>query len=269
MNRTPPKKVRKQLRQEVGFGCPIPNCGVPYLEWHHFDPPWRVHEHHNPSGMIALCAEHHKQADKQTWIAEQLRTFKRTAKKSRSQVQGRFEWMRYRLLGLAGGNAVLDTSILFYCSRQPIIWFNRDHKGYLKVNLRRPRTDRIAEPVMVDNDWVVSSDVADIECPPSGHLLAITYPNGDRLRVQFQQLNSVSEASRLFPFIAETLTSADFPLAAVEFQVKAPALSIDVGPTCMTLPGNNRITGCFVRDSHIGFAAGEVVPRESVAFNIS
>ena len=39
MNRTPPKKVIQTLRQEVGFGCPIPNCGNPYLEWHHFDPP--------------------------------------------------------------------------------------------------------------------------------------------------------------------------------------------------------------------------------------
>ena len=57
MNRTPPKKVIQTLRQEVGFGCPVPNCGNPYLEWHHFDPPWSIENHHRPEGMIALCTQ--------------------------------------------------------------------------------------------------------------------------------------------------------------------------------------------------------------------
>lgn len=122
---------------------------------------------------------------------------------------------------------------------------------------------------MVDNDWLVASDVAEVECLPSGHLLAITYPNGDKLRVQFRQLTSLVEASRLFPPIVKALASADFPLVAVEFQVKVPALNIDVGQTGMTLPGNNVMAGNFVIGGYIGFAAGEVVHPGSVAFDIS
>ena len=82
MNRTPPKKVIQTLRQEVGFGCPIPNCGNPYLEWHHFDPPWSIENHHRPEGMIALCTQHHKNADNYAYTNEQLiRTYALTDSK--------------------------------------------------------------------------------------------------------------------------------------------------------------------------------------------
>jgi hypothetical protein len=37
--RRPYAHVVRQLRQEVGFRCPVDDCGNPYLTWHHFDPP--------------------------------------------------------------------------------------------------------------------------------------------------------------------------------------------------------------------------------------
>jgi hypothetical protein len=70
----------RKLRQEVGFGCPIPRagraCGNPYLAYHHFDPPWTVEQHHNPAGMVALCAEHHAKADARAFPIEYLRKLK-------------------------------------------------------------------------------------------------------------------------------------------------------------------------------------------------
>src|SRR5580693_411457 len=63
MTRTPPADIRRALRREVGFVCPVPGCTNPYLTRHHFDPIWRVREHHEPGGLIALCRDHHSQAD--------------------------------------------------------------------------------------------------------------------------------------------------------------------------------------------------------------
>lgn len=77
MNRKPPAKVLKILREEVGFGCPIQSCGNPYLEWHHFDPKWGELNHHNPEGMIALCPAHHRKADANTYTKDQLRILKK------------------------------------------------------------------------------------------------------------------------------------------------------------------------------------------------
>lgn len=259
MNRTPPKPIRRALRREVGFGCPIPDCGSPYLTWHHFDPPWSKHQHHNQAGMIAMCEEHHRKADQRTWTPGQLRELKRAGKGSRQQVKGKFDWMRSQLLGVLGGNFYLDVPILFYCSRQPIIWFTQDHKGYLKVNLRRPLTDRTAEWVMKENDWIVNSDVADIECPPSGHFLAVTYPNGDYLRIRFNEYPSVVEAAKRYPDGATVLGGLHYPLVAVDFQVKVPALDISIESDKMVLPGHTVFKGCLMECSKIGIALGEVI----------
>jgi hypothetical protein len=77
MERTRPlAEIRRQLRGEVGFGCPVEGCGSPYLTWHHFDPPWREREHHDADGMFALCLQHHKEADSGAFSDSQLRSFK-------------------------------------------------------------------------------------------------------------------------------------------------------------------------------------------------
>jgi hypothetical protein len=72
VSRNPPKKVRELLRKEVNFGCPVMGCGNPHLTYHHFAPTWKVKEHHNPDGMIALCTRHAALADGGRWKNHQL-----------------------------------------------------------------------------------------------------------------------------------------------------------------------------------------------------
>mgnify|MGYP007059392549 CR=1 FL=1 len=107
MNRDPPLHVKRQLRKEVNYGCPVPGCGKPFLEWHHFDPPWHVRNHHDLSGVIALCTEHHPQADAGVFSVEQLRDFKRNPN-NRELVCGKFEWMPENCIIRLGGNYAPD-----------------------------------------------------------------------------------------------------------------------------------------------------------------
>lgn len=60
MGRIPPAKVKRELRQEVNFGCAI--CGMPLIEYHHIIPYSEI-EHHDPDHMIALCPTHHQLSD--------------------------------------------------------------------------------------------------------------------------------------------------------------------------------------------------------------
>src|SRR3990172_7468181 len=81
-SRDPGEKIKYLLRREINYGCPIryqdgSGCGCPILTFHHFDPPWIGNYFHNPDGMIALCPEHHHQADGGLWTNEQLRQFKK------------------------------------------------------------------------------------------------------------------------------------------------------------------------------------------------
>src|SRR5215211_1730983 len=109
MHRSPPKHVRRALAREVGFGCPVANCGSPYLTWHHFDPPWSERQHHDPAGMVALCREHHDAADAGAYSEHDFREMK--ARDRAQALRGRFEWRRQRLLAIVGGTFYYETPI--------------------------------------------------------------------------------------------------------------------------------------------------------------
>jgi hypothetical protein len=85
----------QEIRREVGFRCPVPDCGSPYLTWYHFDPTWHEREHNEPSGMIALCQEHHDKADAGAFTLEQLRDMKRQGRERSETLKGRFDWVRW------------------------------------------------------------------------------------------------------------------------------------------------------------------------------
>ena len=110
--------MRRQLRQEVGFGCPADGCANPYLEYHHFDPPWHIEQHHDPDRMIALCATHHATAD--AWTTEQVRKLKGEARLM-AGVGGRFEWMRADVLGGVGGHFYYETPLMVVVREQPVL----------------------------------------------------------------------------------------------------------------------------------------------------
>jgi hypothetical protein len=108
LSRTPPTAVRVELRREVGWGCPVSGCGCPYLQYHHFDPPWAQEHHHDPARMVALCgcAVHHAKAA--AWTVEDFRAMKAVTA-DRPEVRGRFEWMRKDVLAVIGGNFYYET----------------------------------------------------------------------------------------------------------------------------------------------------------------
>lgn len=109
---------------------------------------------------------------------------------------------------------------------------------------------------MKDNDWLVSRDVADIECPPSSRLLAVKYPNGDSIRVEFRELDSAQAAAEAYPALKvypDEFESLLYPLTAIEFQMKINALDIDIGPNKMHWPNAGLVKGCFVQSCEVGF----------------
>ena len=164
MNRTPPKKVIQTLRQEVGFGCPIPNCGNPYLEWHHFDPPWSIENHHRPEGMIALCTQHHKNADNHAYTNEQLIEFKKN-KVNSEKVKGNFEWRRNKLLTVVGGNFYYETPRALVIDNYDVVSLTRDESGYLLVNVEMLSVSKEERLVMRENCWENIGNPIDFKCP--------------------------------------------------------------------------------------------------------
>jgi hypothetical protein len=161
INRTPPERVKQTLREEVGFGCPIPGCREPFLTWHHFDPPWHERHHHDPDGMIALCTRHHAMADRDVFSRVQLRAFKNSPH-SVEEVRAKFEWARPKQLVRLGGfymggkQNVMNLEVNTFKER--FVGLRENDVGLLELSfvLRDKYMNRVA--VMENNMFVARPD---------------------------------------------------------------------------------------------------------------
>jgi hypothetical protein len=251
MNRTPPADVRRALRREAGFGCPVPDCGNPYLEWHHFDPPWHLREHHDPAGMIALCVEHHAKANIGSFTTDQLRAFKQRGQTQ--EVIGRFDWMRQDLLAVVGGNFYHETLIAVEFRGSPVVWFTRETNGYLLLSLRMLTASGEERAQIDENFWIKRGEPSDLLCPPSGRTLGIVYQNGDRLGIEFLLLNRVEDARRRYRGADPTTWPITFPVTAVEVAMNVANSHIEFGPRA-TKVGGVHMQNCFMSRCGVGLA---------------
>jgi hypothetical protein len=192
LSRTPPIGIRRKLRKEVGFGCPVEGCGSPYLSWHHFDPPWNTHPHHNLEGMVALCLQHHKEADHGAFTIQQLRNMKEHPylKELGKFPKGRFNWKREQLLLLAGGNWYINFQVILRLKGKNIIWLSKDKNGFEQLNLDIYDLQENIILKMRDNDWLVYTSFDDLECPPSANSLRLEVEsNNIWIDLRFSQLS--------------------------------------------------------------------------------
>ena len=247
MQRKPSIEVRRQLRKEVGFGCPVRGCGRPFLEWHHFDPPWRELNHHNPAGMIALCVQHHAEADGGAFTIEQLKRWKQPAGEA-DQVNGRFNWMRNELLLIVGGNYFIETYDAISINGHRFIWLSRDDEGYLLLNIAPIVVNGEPRFSMEENFWTTHGNEEDVECPPSGKLVSVKYPDGDSCSVKFLELKSNQALRKRYPDAPKALFEFNTPLTAVEVTFRLKSAELDIGPKRMVINGDCSIGGdLFIR----------------------
>lgn len=167
IKREPPAEVKRSLREEVGFGCPVPDCREPFLTWHHFAPPWHVRQHHEPQGTIALCTKHHAMADGGVFDKAQLRAFK-NASHSVEDVKAKFEWARpkqlIRLGGFYLGGKNIGMSVADGVVKDDFVGLQENSAGLLELSfvLRDEGMHRVA--VMENNMFVARPErVFDLE----------------------------------------------------------------------------------------------------------
>ena len=231
------------LRREVGFGCPVDGCGRPYLTWHHFDPPWRVREHHDPNGMIALCREHADKADAGAFTPKQLRGLKTDTQRAR-EIGARFDWMRQRLLAVVGGNFYFDTPTPVQIHGVPVVAFSRDEDGHWLLNVEMPRTTPEPRMIVRENFWISRGEPVELECPPKGRLLAARYANGDAIKIEFIGDMDADKLSDRYPNADTTQWGLRSPVTAVEIEMRLTGTGIEFGPRSTRI-GGTVMTNCF------------------------
>jgi|GEM_PF-2870505 len=146
----------RQLRKEVGFGCPV--CRSPFLEWHHFDPPWNEEKHWRAEGIVALCRQHHGEADAGLFSKGELRVMK-TADYSARPVSANFiSWQKEELLVRVGG-CYTDTSAPVVCiDGEPQIALRKNDAGILELSFQLRDQDDRPIVAMQENSFVAFPD---------------------------------------------------------------------------------------------------------------
>ena len=183
-----PSETLRVLRKEAGFVCANPACSSPYLEFHHFDPPFALHPHHNPDGMIALCTGCHRRADAGAFSHDELRQWKSSCRKPTS-VTGHFDFKSEQVLLSAGGGVFVGAETLLTLNGSRIAWLSNE-EGKMLLNLEIQDPDG-REIVMRDNCWVAPTDFFEIESPPHAHALKIRRKLGQIVAsVHFRRLHT-------------------------------------------------------------------------------
>jgi hypothetical protein len=258
MNRTPPIEIRRALREEVGFGCPIvasgSRCGNPYLSWHHFDPPWSVREHHDVGGMIALCDHHHRAADGGAYPNEFLRELKARGAEGMAEIEGRFEWMRRDMVVVVGGNAAYQCAVALGINGRSAVRLARDVRGYLLLSVHMWGPPGSPGVEIDENDWIARGSPKDIECPVGGKMLSVRYPNGDKLAIEFREIADAAQAEAQYRSPAVVSVGATFPLTAVEITCELPAHGIKLSPRKYTDARGNSVSGSTMVDTPVAYS---------------
>jgi hypothetical protein len=243
MQRDPPPSVKRQLRQEQGFVCVVPDCTNPYLYYHHFDPPWRVKHHHDPKRMVALCGEHHPKADAGAFMPEQLRDYKRRAAAAAPEVKGRFDWLRREIAIFSGGILYIENDLDVVVNGRPVLWFNRDDEGYALLNVRMPQAGPSKRVTIEDNSWLFVGNPVDVKSPPGGKTLEVRYRNGDYMRVRFLAPGDAPALQERFAEHGE--------LTLIEVVMRVPEVGLDLRTDGFL--GGPKISGAVVlKRNHIG-----------------
>lgn len=172
MNRDIPNSVKKVLRQEVNYGCPVPDCGSPLLTWHHFDPPWHIQNHHNPEGMIALCTKHHPMADAGTFSNEQLHSFKKSPN-SLDSIKNKFEWYPQNCLIRLGGCYAFDWCRVTI-KNITILEINKNDLGLTCINILLEDENKALLAEIEGNQFIsYSENVHDISISASSNRIKV------------------------------------------------------------------------------------------------
>jgi hypothetical protein len=146
----------EKLRREVGFGCPV--CRSPFLEWHHFDPPWHIEQHWRPEGMIAMCPYCHPDADAKNakgagaYSLDELRAMKNKSYSS-EDVQGHFpSWQKKSLLIRIGGCYTDTSGPVISVNEIPQIILGKNEADLLSVSFElRQKNDDVL--VKMEDNW--------------------------------------------------------------------------------------------------------------------
>lgn len=124
-------------------------------------------QHHNPDGMITLCATHASLADDGRWTKEQFIEMKRNPYLTIEKISETYGYLRKRVVCIIG-NVAYGVQDVLQIDEERVIGFEGDNEGYDRLNVLVRDKDKQPILVMENNFWTASSrELYELRFPPS------------------------------------------------------------------------------------------------------
>jgi hypothetical protein len=206
--------------------CIAPGCANPYVTRYAL----------GADEVVPLCLTHAKQATETDAPADRLRSLAQAASRPDPRRQ-RPAWQQRPLLARVASNFFYENPELFRLGPVTCIGFDRGEEGNLLLTLRMPTTSDQPKAAITNNVWDVLPDGAEVVCPPSGRVLDISYPDGDRFRIEFTDVHSAAALQMRFGNIARWAYRVTFPCTYVEVSATVANTDLDFGPSHCAFDG--------------------------------
>ena len=147
-----PLPIKRQLRQEAGFGCCV--CGCPIIQYHHIIE-WSEDHHFRPDDMMVLCPLHHDQATKGAMPEIEQREFKKNPLNVRNnRVRGRLAIKQDYCAADMGSITIVGSGTFLKMSGEEIIGLTLgpDKNIELSIKLYSKNDELLAE--INNNEWI-------------------------------------------------------------------------------------------------------------------
>jgi hypothetical protein len=160
-----PEGIRRQLRQEAGFGCCF--CGHPFIDYHHIIP-WADDEHFRPTDMMVLCPYCHADCRNNKAISEtEQRKAKRRPKNIvDNELRGKLFVNSEKLEVHLGNSIAIDTPILLIISHVICLQASLESEtGRVLLSAKFQDSTGLSVGKLDKNEWHIRPDALwDFEC---------------------------------------------------------------------------------------------------------
>lgn len=157
-----PELIRRQLRQEAGFGCCI--CGNPVFQCHHIKD-WALINSHNTQDMMVLCPNHHHEATVHAISEQEQRDWKKLPFNIvNGYVDGLLKISEPGVAVEIGTNYFVGPGFKFIVDGAPLLALDRDSNSRLRLSLDLyDSTDSLLLQIH-NNEWLTGDPMPwDIE----------------------------------------------------------------------------------------------------------
>ena len=157
-----PEKVKRELRQEAGFGCC--KCGFPIYDYHHIVE-YSTDQHFRSKDMMLLCPNCHREATVGALTQEEQRYYKdHPFNISRGYVEGQLKIKQKAIVVSTGGIQFVNDGFILIVDDEPLLTLDQSEKGTLEISLSFYDKEDNLLSLIDHNQWISGDPIVwDIE----------------------------------------------------------------------------------------------------------